>query len=146
MQHRPRLVIDTNVWIGLIVWPSPRLAAVLDLAVREFEMIASEATFRELSETLTGTRFGEFLSLRERQLSLEMIAKHLTFLSVTATVTDCRDPRDNKFLDLAVDRRAQAIVTGDGDLLALHPWRGIAILPPRQFVDACSQGQPEAPP
>ncbi len=47
----------------------------------------------------------------------------------------CRDPKDDKFLEVAVHGRADAIVTGDEDLLVLHPLRGIAILTPREYVE-----------
>jgi uncharacterized protein len=51
-------------------------------------------------------------------------------------VTDCRDPKDNKFLALALDANAQTIVTGHQDLLVMHPYSGVAICTPVQFLDA----------
>ena len=47
----------------------------------------------------------------------------------------CRDPKDDKFLEVAVHGQADAIVTGDQDLLNLNPFRGIAILTPREYVE-----------
>jgi predicted nucleic acid-binding protein len=47
---------------------------------------------------------------------------------------DCRDPKDNKYLELAAAGRAEIIISGDDDLLVLHPWRGVAIIGPTQFV------------
>jgi predicted nucleic acid-binding protein len=55
---------------------------------------------------------------------------------VTEVVTDCRDPKDNKFLELAVSGRATHIVTGDPDLLTLHPFRGVAIMTAQAFLSA----------
>ncbi|WP_459868116.1 putative toxin-antitoxin system toxin component, PIN family [Endothiovibrio diazotrophicus] len=49
-------------------------------------------------------------------------------------MTECRDPKDNKFLELAVAGGASALITGDQDLLALHPFRGIPILAPADFL------------
>ena len=43
-------------------------------------------------------------------------------------VRDCRDPDDDKFLELALASGARAIVTGDADLLVLDPWRDIRIV------------------
>ena len=51
-------------------------------------------------------------------------------------VTDCRDPKDNKYLELALEAGADTIVSSDGDLLVLHPWRGIDIVSPSDFVAA----------
>ena len=49
-------------------------------------------------------------------------------------IVACRDPKDDKFLDLAVSGQATHLVTGDPDLLALHPFRGIDIVTARAFL------------
>jgi predicted nucleic acid-binding protein len=46
----------------------------------------------------------------------------------------CRDPHDDKFLEVAVNGHADLIVSGDGDLLALNPFRNISIVTPAMFV------------
>jgi len=53
---------------------------------------------------------------------------------VTTTVLECRDPKDNKFLELAISGQATHVLTGDSDLLELHPFRGIAVVTPQQFL------------
>ena len=53
---------------------------------------------------------------------------------VLTEVTDCRDPKDNRFLALALDSESDCIVSGDADLLALNPWRGIEIVSPGAFL------------
>jgi len=50
-------------------------------------------------------------------------------------ITDCRDPKDNKFLELAVTANASCIITGDDDLLVLHPFRNIPILNASDFLN-----------
>ena len=52
----------------------------------------------------------------------------------TERVTDCRDPKDNKFLELALVAGADLIVSSDADLLVLSPWRGIPILKPAEYL------------
>jgi putative PIN family toxin of toxin-antitoxin system len=49
--------------------------------------------------------------------------------------TDCRDTKDNKFLELAVSANASCIITGDKDLLVLNPFRGIPILNAADFLN-----------
>jgi predicted nucleic acid-binding protein len=51
-------------------------------------------------------------------------------------VADCRDPKDDKFLSLALAAGADCIVSSDADLLALHPYRGIAIVTPAVFLES----------
>jgi uncharacterized protein len=55
-------------------------------------------------------------------------------IAITERIAACRDPKDDKFLELAVNGRADLIVTGDADLLALDPFRGIPIVTPAAFV------------
>jgi putative PIN family toxin of toxin-antitoxin system len=55
-------------------------------------------------------------------------------VEVTSLVSNCRDPKDNKFLELAIDGKATSIVTGDKDLLVLHPFRNINIVTPGAFL------------
>jgi predicted nucleic acid-binding protein len=52
------------------------------------------------------------------------------------TVRDCRDPKDDKLLELALSGRADLILTGDEDLLVLHPWRGVSILTPSAYLQS----------
>jgi predicted nucleic acid-binding protein len=51
----------------------------------------------------------------------------------------CRDPTDDKFLELAVNGRADLIVSGDADLLALDPFRGIPIITPTAYTQGANQ-------
>jgi len=56
-------------------------------------------------------------------------------VEIKTRIRACRDPKDDKFLEVAVDGRADAIVTGDHDLLELHPFHGIAILTPADYLN-----------
>jgi putative PIN family toxin of toxin-antitoxin system len=53
---------------------------------------------------------------------------------ITERIAACRDPKDDKFLELAVNGKAEVIVSGDGDLLDLNPFRGIPIVTPATFL------------
>lgn len=67
-------------------------------------------------------------------------------IEVHDLVTECRDPNDNKFLELALSGQGSHIVTGDVDLLVLHPFRGIAIVTPQSFLTIASARRPRAEP
>lgn len=62
---------------------------------------------------------------------LAALIREAELVDVTEVVTECRDPKDNKFLELAVSGKATCIVSGDKDLLALHPFRGIQMVAPQ---------------
>jgi putative PIN family toxin of toxin-antitoxin system len=88
----------------------------------------------ELEAVLMRAKFARYLqpgSLKPFIESLRLIAEPVMIVS---TIRACRDPRDDKFLELAVHGRADAIVTGDQDLLALHPFHGIDLITPADYL------------
>jgi predicted nucleic acid-binding protein len=80
-------------------------------------------------------------------LETKAIRDNATQLVVTSSESTvarslCRDPTDEKFLALAIAAHADVIVSSDRDLLILHPWRGIPILTPAQFLSQFTIKQP----
>ena len=67
------------------------------------------------------------------RLAEELLAA-AELVTITDRVTACRDPKDDKFLELAISGHADLIVSGDADLLALNPFQGIPIVTPAIFV------------
>ncbi len=81
-------------------------------------------------------KFSRYLTPFEASLFLNAYALQAELVPITHTVTDCRDSKDNKFLELALSGEASYLVSGDDDLLVLHPFRGIPILAPADFMQA----------
>jgi len=79
-----------------------------------------------------GCSVGCFQALRTDLLS--QLRSGTLWFATTAAVTDCRDPSDNKYLELALAAGASLIVSSDADLLVLHPWRGISVLRRAAYV------------
>lgn len=129
-----RVVIDTNVWIGYFLFRNsvPR-AAVLH-AMKHDDIISSEMTMDELQTVLEYPKFRKQTNAEKNIQAMAEVRKMSRILPITECVNDCRDARDNKFLELAASGNASIIITGDADLLTLHPWRNVAILTPRQFL------------
>ena len=88
----------------------------------------------ELDDVVHLPKFDKYLSEEERIEFLTTLVHEAELVNVVETVTDCRDARDNKFLELAVSGRATHIVSGDSDLLVLHPFRGIIVVSPSSFL------------
>ena len=88
----------------------------------------------ELNEVIARKKFDKYVSEEKRKEFLAALVKQAELLEVTEEITDCRDPKDNKFLELALSGEADCIISGDGDLLVLHPFRGISILQPGAFL------------
>jgi putative PIN family toxin of toxin-antitoxin system len=88
----------------------------------------------ELIEVMRREKFDTYLSLERRDELVASLIRECEFVETSTTIAVCRDPKDNKVLELAVDGAAAAIVTGDADLLVLHPFQGISILSPGDFL------------
>ena len=129
-----RLVIDTNVMISAALWSPSIPSTVLKIALRDHTVLVSDTTFAELERKLLDARFDRYAALEARWQFVDAIAMETVHIAVHTTVTACRDPKDNQFLALAVDGRADAIITGDQDLLALHPFQQISIMTPAKFL------------
>lgn len=129
------IVVDTNVLISRLLAPDSAPARAVSHAVRHGRLLASNATLEELAEVLGRGKFDCYLSLDERQQFMRLLTRIVEMPPITHRFNDCRDPSDNKFLDLAVSGAAHAIVTGDRDLLDLHPFREIPIMKPATYLD-----------
>jgi putative PIN family toxin of toxin-antitoxin system len=129
-----RVVFDTNVVISAMLLPLSVSRRALDRAMREGHALISAATTTELDEVIRRPRFDKYLSEDERVEFLTTLVREAELVNVVERVTDCRDPRDNKFLELAISGHATHIVTGDSDLLVLNPFRGIVLVSPNAFL------------
>ena len=103
-------------------------------ALNEYELVFSQSTWDELASVFQRDAFEKIMPLGARLRVLAELASKVEVVQSTSTVTDCRDRKDNKFLSLAIDANAIAIVTGDDDLKVLHPYKGIAIQSPADFM------------
>ena len=75
-----------------------------------------------------------FITIEERLELLSEFENSIKQFFPSETITTCRDPKDDKFLELAVSAKASCIITGDEDLLILHPFRNIPILNAIDFI------------
>ena len=82
----------------------------------------------EIVEVLNRPRFAQAVSAARRTAILDVLRRRAAWFTPSEPVTDCRDSKDNKYLELALAAGAGTIVSGDNDLLTLHPWRGVRIL------------------
>ena len=88
----------------------------------------------EISEVLCRSRFAAAVSVERRNRILASLRDQAVWFTPSQRIADCRDPKDNRYLELALASGAGAIVSGDADLLVLHPWRGTRILRPADYL------------
>jgi putative PIN family toxin of toxin-antitoxin system len=129
-----RVVIDTNALVSRLLLAQSVPARAVDRALKGMEVVVSEATVEELADVLAREKWNRYVSVEDRQEFIRRLLQICTLVPVLSEIDDCPDPTDNRFLALALDVSARVIVTGDRDLLALHPWRGVEILTPAEFL------------
>ncbi len=88
----------------------------------------------EITDVLARPRFATAISPARRARILDALREQAAWFTPSEPVADCRDAKDNKYLELALAAGAWAIISGDADLLVLHPWRGIRILRPADYL------------
>ena len=124
-----------------------RLAALLDAAQREPVMIRRQKRdvavilspqehdrLRALADVLARPKFDRYVTIEDRQQFLRLLGRVAELVPVGYRVQICRDRDDDKFLELAINGEADLIVTGDDDLLALHPFHRIPIVTPPAYL------------
>jgi uncharacterized protein len=133
-----RVVVDTNVFISAALKEKTPPETAVHLAAANHLLLKSTLTERELFVTLGRSRLAplippDFLGwLHELMAAAELV-------EITDRIAACRDPKDDKFLELAVNGHADVLITGDRDLLALNPFRGVPIITPTDFVQHAAQ-------
>ncbi|MGB3295616.1 MAG: putative toxin-antitoxin system toxin component, PIN family [Phormidesmis sp.] len=134
-----KVVIDVNVWISGLLWggvPGENLRLAYEERITSY---VSPELMRELEVTLQRPKFQPQLKKRDHTAeSLLAIAASLSqFVSITVSeFDDLRDPADAKIIATAIAAQAQALITGDRDLLVLQTVQNVPMLTPAQFLSA----------
>lgn len=128
-----RFVFDTNVLVSAVLLPSSAASTAFTRALESGFLVVSSALMREYETVLMRPKFDRYVSPKSRNAFLQVLQSSVEWLDPVSRITDCRDSKDNMILELALDARVNAIITGDRDLLILHPYHGIPIIAPADF-------------
>ena len=105
------------------------------LRAEEVDVFAlSAAVDAEFAEVLNRPKFARAIPFARRDGFLRILREEAIWFDPVVRVADCRDPKDDKYLELALAAGAETIVSSDDDLLVLHPWRGVRILNPADYL------------
>lgn len=127
-------VFDTNTLVSAVLFANSKPAQALRKAQASEFLVCSDAIYAELSEVLMRPKFDRYVSRESRQQFLTSYHNAVLWVDVAHTITDCRDPKDNQFLEVAVSANAFYLISGDDDLLVLHPYGNVQILTPADFL------------
>jgi uncharacterized protein len=134
-----RVVLDTNVLISAFLSPVGKPFACLSWVLDNATLIVSRELLEELESRLVRPKFTKYLDESRRRSVIADLTLGAVQVELAGTVKVCRDPDDNKVLEIAAVGRADCIVTGDQDLLVLGTFQGISILTPAEFLETLTQ-------
>ena len=134
-----RLVFDTNIIISALLFKGSKPSKAFNIGIEQEVILFSSSTLTELEEVLWRNKFDPYISHEDRKQFLSSFILHATPVEPDRTITECRDSKDNKFLELGVCGKADFIISGDEDLLILNPFRNIRILTPSMFINLHSK-------
>jgi len=129
-----RCVVDTNVIVSASVFALSIPDQALEKVLLHSTLLFSDFTMDELKNVLFRSKFDRYVSRDEPAIFLGQLSAAAEFVSIIQLVRECRDPKDDKFREVALNGRADVIITGDADLLRMHPWREIAISSPADWL------------
>ena len=136
MSDKPlRGVLDTNVLVSALLFPDSVPRKALDTFVDNGTVLLSVPLLLEIADVLNREKFARYVIQNERMSFLGGLLKISEMVKTTETISICRDPKDDKLLELAVSGQADYLITGDEDLLVLNPFRGVQIFTPRQLLE-----------
>ncbi len=134
--NKDRFVIDTNVLVSsILIEKSPA-----DQAFKKIRslgnLLFSESTLQELQEILQRPKFNKYVSSQIRSQFIMQLKLEAETILIVEKINLCRDPKDNKFLEVAVNGNADFIITGDKDLLVLNSFQNIEIITVNEFLSS----------
>jgi putative PIN family toxin of toxin-antitoxin system len=133
-----RAVVDTNVLVSAILKDQSLPALAVHVIEQRGVLLKSTATERQLFEVLERPYFVSLVAPAALAWLKRLLAA-AEAVTIAERIVACRDPTDDKFLEVAVNGHADLIVSGDADLLALNPFRDIPIVPPAVFVQSVAR-------
>jgi uncharacterized protein len=130
-----RVVVDTNIFVSAALKQASFPGIALHQAAQHHTLLKSAATEAQFFEVIARPYVAPLIRPETREWIMRLMAS-AELVTITEHVAVCRDPTDDRFLDVAVNGHADLILTGDKDLLVLNRFRGILIVAPAAFSKA----------
>jgi len=124
----------TAIIVSALLSENGKPAQAFRYALTHGEVLLSRDSLKELNEVLGRKKFDRFIKSERRGEFLKTLVKLAVLVEIIENISECRDPKDDKFLELALNGKAQYIISGDADLLVLHPFRNVSIVKAEEFL------------
>lgn len=129
-----KVILDTNLWISFLI--SKKLDALDELLLhRKITFIFPSELIEEFISVTSRPKFKKYFSKDDINKLLSLFDAYGKLIKINSSINICRDYKDNFLLNLAVDAKADYLVTGDEDLLSLGEIENIPIINYNQLID-----------
>lgn len=129
-----RFVVDNNILVSALLAKNSIPFQVISRIEERDVILYSEETLLELNQVLNRKKFIKYFTIEEKQSFIFKLLEKAELVEIEESINICRDPKDDKFLELAFSGKADFIITGDQDLLVLNPFRNIEIITANDFL------------
>ena len=143
MNSETRYVFDTNVIISALLLNDSVPGQAFSQSLDQGTILLSHTLAEELNDVLGCEKLNRYVTLEERERFLEALIHESELVEIKEPVQECRDPKDDHVLELAVNGKASFIVTGDHDLLVMNPFRGTQIVTPAKLLELMDEQSAE---
>lgn len=135
MSSDTRYVFDTNVIVSAVLFNTSVPGQAFIRSLDDGMILISRSLIEELDNVLRRDKFDRYVTAEERERFLETLIRESKLVETTESIQACRDPKDDRVLELAINGSASFIVTGDSDLLVLNPFRSVQIVTPAKLLE-----------
>ena len=129
-----RVVVDTNILVSFAIRPNDNFERLFNYLAKQGITLISDDTIAELFTVLNREKFRKYIRQDSAMDYIEWYIGISGAVTVTESVIACRDPKDDKFLSLAIAGKADYIIAGDSDLLEMIAYKGIPIYRATDFL------------
>src|SRR5690606_9531900 len=117
-KRKPKIVIDTNIWISFLI--GKKLSSLKSLiANQNIRIIISDELIREIVEVTSRPKLRKYFPPEKVQDFIELLKLISVHHSIEKIESICRDPKDDFLLALSKEMKADYLVAGDKDLLSI---------------------------
>jgi uncharacterized protein len=133
-----KIILDTNLWLSFLI--SKRMSVIDGLIDSgKIKLIFSNESIEEFLTVAKRPKFHKYFSDSDLQELIQRFDKYGKLVKVNISVSECRDKKDNFLLNLAIESKADYLVTGDDDLLTLQKIQKTKICTWREFLVKINQ-------
>jgi putative PIN family toxin of toxin-antitoxin system len=143
MSSDARYVFDTNVIVSALLFNASVPGKAFSRSLGQGTILVSKPLIEELNDVLGRDKLKRYVTRTEREQFLESLIRESELVKITEAIQACRDPSDDRILELAVNGDASLVITGDDDLLVLDPFRDIRIVTAANLLEMLDEESPQ---